>query len=364
LIRRDMFFGRAVLPVTWVADVATRAEFRGQGLASTVLALAERHMRQEGSVLGLLRTACPEYYQRRGWVRFGRGCYSSGPATQILARLLESTVRPRLGLGPDPRPLYIRYWRHYEQAALEQIYAEHTERAFGLPVRGRDYWRWLIERHGYDHIYLAVEGTPQPEIEDTLSSAVGFAVAKDGRILELFTIGRRPDAARALLARICGDAIENDLRGVRLDAPPDHLLHRVVGESECPWRGGPRSDPVLMVRLLSPKRLVSLLSQELAARIQAIHRKFPAELGLTVDGEQFVLQVTPGRSWLRSRLNGRQRLLCSSAHFALLLLGQLDWNNPTEAACVMLPNRRSQELARDLLPLVPLWFPPWDDHPA
>ena len=48
LIRREMRFGAATLPIAYVADVATLPEYRGRGYASALLAAAEQKMCEEG----------------------------------------------------------------------------------------------------------------------------------------------------------------------------------------------------------------------------------------------------------------------------------------------------------------------------
>ena len=87
LIGRDMQFGAATLPISYVADLAILPEFRGRGYASALLDAAERRMRQEGALLGLLRTSEPDFYRRRGWVVCGRHSYSAAGCHHVLAHL-------------------------------------------------------------------------------------------------------------------------------------------------------------------------------------------------------------------------------------------------------------------------------------
>jgi predicted acetyltransferase len=63
LSARDMRFGTATLPISHAADVATLPEYRGRGYASALLDAAERKMRRDGAVLGLLHASDPGFYQ-------------------------------------------------------------------------------------------------------------------------------------------------------------------------------------------------------------------------------------------------------------------------------------------------------------
>ena len=80
LVRREMRFGRLLLPVGLVVDVVTAPEYRGHGCATGLLQAARKQLLADGAVLGLLRTNMPRFYARRGWTVCGRHCYSSaGP---------------------------------------------------------------------------------------------------------------------------------------------------------------------------------------------------------------------------------------------------------------------------------------------
>ena len=225
LIYREMRFDRLTLPTTWLADLATLPEYRGRGCASALLAAAEQRLRDEGTVLALLRTDQPRFYARRGWVLCGRPGSSVASPQRILSHLREQQPRDHEPWEPARRPLHIRYWRHVERAALQRLYRDGTRPASGPSLRSDAYWLWLIARRAWDRIYVAIEGSPRVELDDTLLPIVGYAFMKRGRLVELMTSPRRPDAAEKLLARACADALENGLREVRLDAFPGHPLH-------------------------------------------------------------------------------------------------------------------------------------------
>jgi GNAT superfamily N-acetyltransferase len=367
LIRREMCFGSQLLPITNVADVATSPEFCGRGYATALLESAERRMVEEGSVLGLLRTDRIQFYRNRGWTVCGRHSYSVASPHCILSYLKNSSPPPsRLSADkPGVRPLHIRYWRRFEQAALMRLYQENVSQAFGSYLRTEANWLWLANRGAYDHIYVAIEGTPRLELDDTLSRIVGYAVVKGGRIVELSASSGRPDALSEILMRICSDAIERDQRQMRLDAALDHPLHRVMAAA-----GGRHVRCVLddgygyMVRLLDPQRLVSSLHTEFLQRAQANQIRLPLELGICAGGRKLALRLTPQSSKLVEGYRGRSSLTCSQSQFVQLLLGHMDIAAEVDRDSLQASTRSTIQTTRALLPKLPLWYPAFDDLPA
>jgi len=362
---REMHFGACVLPVSYLCDLATLPEFRGQGCGSKLLEMAERRMVDNGAALGLLRTNNPRFYEKRGWVRCrGYDCSTAGPH-HILSQLneVESVDRsPFKNRDPD---LHIRFWRHVEQAALRRLYEEGTRGQFGSLVRSRAYWRWLVARQACDRIYIAIEGSPKLELDDTLSPVVGYAFAKEGRIVELVTSERRSDTDRRLLARICGDAIENDVHEIRLDAPCHHPLHQTIvaagGVSRC---SEDESGLVFMVKPLATERLFSLLGAELQKRAAEGRLAVPCEVALDIDGRKQTLAITSRSVELTYDRFGRSYLRCGAKEFTQLLLGQLDIDEAIAAGRITASTRLALQTARVLLPQLPFWCPPLDDLPA
>lgn len=362
---REMHFGASILPVSCVSDLVTLPEFRGQGCGTTLLKTAERRMVENGAVLGLLRTARPEFYQKRGWVRCGgMDCSTAGPR-HILSHLSEVGSRDR-SLRNRPAPhLHIRFWRHVEQAALWRLYEEGTRGTFGSLVRSEAYWRWLVARQACDRIYIAIEGSPKLALDDALHPVVGYAFAKEGRIVELVTSERRPDAAWRLLARICSDAIENDVHEIRLDAPRQHPLHQVIatagGVNRCSEHEG---GLVFMVKLLDTPRLISLLKPELHRRAAEGGLKIPCELGVAVDGQKRAFEITKRSVKLTQNGLGRSYVQCGEPELTQLLLGQLDIDEALATGRITVSTRLASETTRVLLPRLPVWRPPLDDLPA
>ena len=295
LTARDMRFGAATLPISYVADLAILPEFRGLGYASALLDAAERKMRREGAVLGLVRASEPEFYRRRGWVLCGRHSYSAAGCHQMLAHLRPHEV-PRIQplAAALPAPLHIRYLRRVELAAVIRLHEQHIRHAHGCYARTEAYWRWLINRRGYERIYVAIEGSPEIELDGTFSAIVGYAAAKNARLVELVSAPSRPDAATRLLARFCSDAIEQDLRDIRVELAPDHPLHSTLLAAGGVFRQQDvERGQAFMVNVLDAGRLVQALHAEFLTRLQADKRFAHRELGFVVGDQPWILEITP-----------------------------------------------------------------------
>jgi ribosomal protein S18 acetylase RimI-like enzyme len=366
LTARNIRFGVATLPISYVAGLAVLPEFRGRGYASALLDAAERAMRREGSVLGLLRASEPEFYQRRGWVVCGRHSYSAAGCHQVLAHLRPHEVpcvRPLA--AASPAPLHIRYLRRVELAAAIRLHEQHMRHAYGGYARTEASWRWLINRRGYERIYVAIEGSPEIELDGTFSAIVGYAAAKNARLVELVSAPSRPDAATRLLARFCSDAIEQDLRDIRVELAPDHPLHATMLAAGGAYR---RPDvergQAFMVKVLDPGRLVQALHPEFLVRLQADKRFAHRELGFVVGGQPWILEITPHSSRLSAARVRRTYLRCGGPQFVQLLLGHLDVRQAVADGLVAVSNQLALDAACTLLPPLPLWYPPLDDLPA
>jgi len=366
LIRREMRFGAATLPVAYVADVATLPEYRGRGYASALLAAAEQRMRAEGALLGLLRTSEPDFYRRRGWIVCGRHTYSVAGCHHVLAQLRElepSSLRRFKAAGPPA--LHLRYLRRVELAAVIRMHEWQTRQAYGSFARSEAGWRWLVNRRGYYRIYVAIEGSPEIELDGTFSAIVGYAAARNERIVELATTPERPDAAARLLARFCSDAVERDLREIRVDLPPNHPLHSTLLASQGVFRQLELDrGRAFMVKVLDTARLVSALHAELRSRLRFEKPNAQRELGFVIGEQPLALEITPDASRLTRRRLGRPHVRCEWPQFWQLLLGHLDVQQAASQGALFVSNRRGFDLAGALLPQLPLWYPPLDDLAA
>lgn len=367
--RRDMNFGCVQLPIAGVHDVATALEYRGHGFATALMQASEHKMRQEGAIVALLRTGCPKFYARLGWAPCARHSYSLASPREILARIALLTP------GPPPRPLEgdsashqeplgIRLWRRVEQDALCELYARNTHGQFGPLARDDAYWRWLINRRGYDRIYVAIHGSDRLDLEQGLPSIVGYAAVKQGRIHEMMTNGEER-VAIGLLARCAADAIERDCQPVIFHGPPGHPLHELIAGGQGEYHGQliDHGD-VHMAKLLAPMACLERLSPLFFERARAAGWRLPCELGLAVGDARYHVVVSRRAAHVATGKLGRSFLTLSPRPFTQLLLGHLDVADACLAGRITASTRVALQLAATLFPLVPLWLPPFDDLPA
>ncbi len=365
MTHRSMHFGNMVLPVSVFSDLVVLPEYREQNCVESLLQAAERALVSSGSQLGFLRTRDPDFFVRHGWTICTRHSYSTAGARDILSRLHDRPVSPRDPLAPEAIPLNIRMWRHVELAALTRLYEEQTRAAHGPLVRSDAYWQWLISRRAYDRIYVAIEGPDKMELNDALSPIVGYAVMREGRIVELITAGHQPDAAQQLLARACGDAIEHDLHHVRLDAAPNDPLHQILADA-----GGQRcyhesdSGEVTVIKMVDPRKFLVASLDSLYQRAKAAELSLPCELGLLVDGQRYLLSVRPRTVKFIADKLGRSYIECGRNGLTKLLLGHLDVAEAVASGRLLASTRVASEAARTLFPQLPFWRPTFDDLPA
>ncbi|MFZ1934974.1 MAG: GNAT family N-acetyltransferase [Thermoguttaceae bacterium] len=358
IAHRTMLFGPARLAVASLGWLGVAAEHRGHGLGTHLLREAESQMRADGALLGMIRTSIPRFFRQRGWTTCGQPSYRRANACAIRARLLESGMIPR-----PKRRLHIRPWLQWEQGALARIYASHD--AYGPLERTDAYWQWLLARHGYDEVYVALQGPELLELGEVSTHVVGYAATRGEQIVELMTAPDRPRAAAELLARCCGDAIENDRHCVLLHAEPSHALFRIFDEAAGPTSAQtPEQGEVCMVRLLDPLELLRRLADQFDRRATEAGLRRPSDLGLMVDGRKYRLEFNRRGVAVESQHVGRSYLGLNTADLTRLLLGQLDFDAAVADGRIECSSALAREAGSILFPPLPFWRPLWDDLPA
>ena len=368
---REMRFGNRTLPVALLDQLATLPEHRGQGIASALLAQAERQAVATGAALAMLTTSGPTFFRKRGWNSAATNCFSRANAREILASLHDTQCERPQNIVPGreesaEESLTIRLWRHVEQAALMRMYSENTAESFGPLVRSEDYWRWLISRRAFDRIYVAIEGPNKLDLCDDWAPIIGYAVMREGRILELMTsrrvsVDRRRDAARQLLARACGDAIENDQHSVRLDAPLGQPLHEILAASGRFTQTDSDGGNTHMMKLFRPLDFLDSLRGELYARAKRAELVQPVELGLLVGGEKYRLALSPRSIQLSKGKLSRSYLELTGQQLGQLCLGGLDVRQAIATKQIAASTRVAVDTAAVFFPQLPLWRPAWDE---
>lgn len=255
---RELYLLDTVVPVAWIVELAALSDFGGSRLAGQLITAAESKMRSEGAALGLVRTDSPALFAQAGWTRWGRFTQTRTGTRETLAhisgrRAPQARSVESVNATPRPTSFTTRLWRHVEQSALERIYHANAIRCIGAPVRTSDYWRWLVSRHAFDAIYVAVVGRDRWSLDG--KGIVGYAVVKNDRVVEMLAAPRRLDALEELATRVCGEFIEHDRSNLFLEGSADHPWHR-----ELRVAGG-RTETldndhgqVLMAKVLDPTR--------------------------------------------------------------------------------------------------------------
>ena len=396
--RRTMQFGSIRLPAAGLHWLGVEPAFRSGGLGMRLLAAAENLMADQGGLIGLIRTQIPHFFRRTGWALCGHHSHSRAGAHDIIAEMIARDLRPGLlrdslrGLrgrsckkllqGSRRKRLRIRCWRRMEIPALLRIYDRNTLGMSGPLERTAAYWQWLVNRRGYDRLYVALDGPDLFELDETRTHIVGYAAIRGGQILELMaepggeTGPRKHSVLVKLLARACDDAIEQGHNYVTYHGHPQDCLHDLFTAAGGTHHREARDDngEVLMARLLRPSRVLDLLAPELHARLQAggdvafAKTPMPGRLSLNVDGRRYVILI--GRKGVAVQ-TGRMAIFGAANHaglnvadFTRLVLGQFDWTSPLSESSIRVSTPATAVLLRLLFPPLPLWRPPLDDATA
>jgi GNAT superfamily N-acetyltransferase len=356
MTRRMMQFGSLSLPVAGLQGLATAANCRGQGLGTHLLSAAEKHMVEAGALVGLLRTRVPHFFRRTGWALCGDSAGCSASPHAVLGRLLEQG----LGLQRTAR-IQVRPWRRWEEESVARVYRQGLAGSYGTLERSSAYWHWLLERRAYDQFYVALDGPDLFDLQESSTRLVGYAAVKGDRIVELVTARERRKATIELLARTCGDAIEQDHRRIVLNVPAGSpALGFFCGEPQMSpdWNHEPME--CCMARLLDPLRLMRVMCGVFAGRAKEAGLARPLELGLFVEGQKYQLEIADSVRVSRGTF-GRSYLRLNVADFTRLLLGQLDWDRALEEGRVIPSTGLAREAGRALFPALPFWRPMLDD---
>jgi predicted acetyltransferase len=356
--KRAMHFGDRQLPISVVNGLATIPESRQAGYGRRLMALAEEAIRNDGSVLGVLRTKIPYFFRSCDWALCGRHCVSRARTRDVLAQISQREAPAYV--QPDV-PLRIRPWRQVELPSLMRLYQGTTSLGHGAYDRTEAYWRWLISRKAFDHIFVAVKGPDKFDLDDN-ESIVGYVFTRQDQVLELMADPRYPSAHIQLLARACGEAIERDAHAISYQGPSNDPLHQLFRQAggevqHNEWQQG----EVTMVKLFEPWVFLQSLLPELHRRAELAALTRPTELGLCVDGQKYLLVLSRRSAKLQSGRLGRSYLTCNGAELTRMLLGHADLREASEQGRVEPSTRVALELGRVLFPELPMWRSMLDD---
>jgi predicted acetyltransferase len=357
LTHRVMHFGPVKVPVAGLGWLATSPRCRHEGLGTYLMTAAERRMAESGAMIGLLRTRIPHFFRRTGWALCGRPTCCAAGAHAVLACLLERGMNPH-----RHHRLHIRPWRRWEECGLARVYQQNVAGSYGPLERSRAYWHWLLERRGFEQIYVALDGPDPWDLQETSTQLVGYAAVHGSQIVELMTAPDRRKAAWELLARVCGDAVEHDHQTIVLHGPCGSPIFDIFDEAGGRQIGHASGhEEVLMARLLNPIGLLRSLRSEFLRRAQDAGFGRGVELGLMVEGRKFQIEIRRDRTEVAESQIGRSYLRMNVADFTRLVLGQLDWDVSLAEGRVQPSTAIARDAGLALFPPLPLWRPPLDD---
>ena len=363
---RDIQFGDVQIPVGFLCEMATAPEFRKQGIGTALLEQAEQLMLEQGAILGILRTPAGSFYRDHGWSVGGQHSYSVTSPRSILSLLrqtvLEEEPETTNPLEEPQKPLNVRIWRHVEQEALMRLYKQNLSGKFGAIVRTDATWRWLLNRHSFEQVYVAIDGPKKLTIESGFDSIVGYAIVKHGRILELLTDESRPDIVPDLLERVCSDVIEQKDVPVRLDAPDGDPLHQLMKDAGGEFlRRTVVGGEVILSKVFNPLTLLKQVRHLLNDRAQAANIPLPASLGLVLDGKAYTLTLTPRSAKVTRGKTGKSHLTMTKSVFSQLLLGVYSAEDAFEANEIEASTKVAKHLGMTIFQQLPGHMPPLDD---
>ena len=300
--------------------------------------------------------ALPCFFRRTGWALCGGSFRGAANPHQILARLLEQGLVLRRRARIQVRP-----WRRWEEDAIARVYRQNLPGSFGLLERTRAYWHWLLERRAYDRFYVALDGPDLWDFKETSTRVVGYAAIRGEKIIELLTVPGRKKVLIELLARACGDAIEQDQRQIALHGPANgpalDFFHCPPDPAQFAQR---EQTDVCMARLLDPLGLLRKLCCLFTQRATEAGLARPVELGLLVDGRKYQIDIV-GSGRATADTLGRSYLRLNVADFTRLVLGQLDLDQAVTEGRVEPSTALAHDAARVLFPRLPYWRPLLDD---
>ncbi|MCA9101440.1 MAG: GNAT family N-acetyltransferase [Planctomycetales bacterium] len=365
MTRRVLQFGPLRHGVSGLQHFATLPEHRQRGYGRTLLGLAEDLMAEDGSGLGIVQTAVPKFFCRRGWAVCGRHCYSRAGVRDLLAQLSADGTRwPK-------HPLKIRPWRQVELPDLMRLHRQWSDQFDGATQRTEAYWRWIVGRGDHDRIFVAIDGADPAAADDDVpcnakeSQIVGYLVMRDDRILELATDPGHATAAHELLARAASEAIERDCHVITLLAPPNDPLHETFRQARgTSVHNEIDQGEVFMIKVLDVLDLMRSMCPLLHDRAAAAGITRPTEFAIAADGQRYRVLLTRRSVKVSRERSGRRTLTCSGAELTRLLLGHNGIEEAIDAGRAKVSSRVVAEIVSTILPARPLWYTPWDFGPV
>lgn len=403
LIPRTLQHDGQQISAMLIAELVTAAPWQRRGLARHLVRAAQQIAREQGAQLLLARSKVSQLFSSLDWKEGSLQWSSLADARQVLAKLALWSHPSQRELFPDDQPpmmfplgrgapaaslpVIVRPLRRIDYVALRELYAQASTQMRGWPARSDDYWDWLLGKGSCDSMLVAAVRDPKGTAALGSERLVGYAFAREGRLVEHLVLPGYSDAAEQLLARVCGDVLESDRGEIRVDAPLLSPLHEQLraagGQTVTPQQTcGER----WMVLPLSVNRLLEqslpLITERAARAAESKTATLSLRIGTVRSGQQRSDTVTlragdettirqPFRQYRLQLYRSGVKLVeaaatspsitCSEACLGMLLLGQWSVESAIARGELQASSTAAAKLAETLFPSQLWHFPPLDD---
>jgi hypothetical protein len=358
ITNRTVYWGGERIVSAGLFDLVALPEYDEPAGTGELLAAAEDRLREEGVVLAMTRTPRPERYERLGWVGVRRDGFSRAGAHDVLAHL---TAQPHA--DRRERKYRVRTWRHVETEKLAGVYSQVACEMFGPVWRNEKYWHWLVGRKDHDFILLA-EGPRPRALRGGERPCVGFAVARQDRLIELLALPGHESAAVALLWRACREIVERGFHTVSLFLPVEDPMHELLltaGGQWCPIDSKPPGR--LICKIFQFDRYVERMFAILHRRARAAGLSLPCRIAFDVDGRSMLFALTRRSARLDregSPSKETPRIQCTMDDLQRLLVGRLDVCAASERGVLQCSDPAAKAAASCLFSPLFAWQSLWD----
>lgn len=350
LIHRGGWFGGSLLPVGGLVDLACLPEFRASGIERHLLETAQRRLRDQGAIVGLVRTRRTSLFREAGWSPASWQGWSQVAVTDLLAHL-PPHARPR-----RRRRLKVRIWRRVELDRLMPVYRHGVRNQWGGVERSEPYWRWLCSRNAHTEIIVADHSKRRADQPDQSAAIVAFAVICGDQIVELVHRPGHELAGPLLLSRACQDAIERDHRTISLHTRASDPLHELLVTAGGTWQSPTSSHcELLMCKLFDARGWIEHLQPLLCRRATAAGITLPCEIGIHTGDQRYRLRLTDFASRLVPDARAAAEVVCQAEDFGPLLLGNADSRTLERQGKLVTRRRELSKTIRALFPPVVYW---------
>ncbi len=366
--RRTIRFGPAKCKVGALRWLHVSPEFRGSDLPFCLLEQLEQHARRVGLHLAFSWNRHPQLLEGGGWASVYRPPVIELTVEHVLAEVLARGLLPLKRSRPK---MVIRPVRLWDVPSLTTLYEESVRESWGAFERSQAYWKWLVDRRGFDQFYVAVPGGEAPEDSPAMPMTapqriLGYYVRRGWRIVEFVAPSSR-SLAIELLVHACREAKEQNRNWILIDLPAHSPLRRIVTSGRnVAAQHGEFEGPVLMAKVLDLIGLIQALlpyMQESALRrglrgpvalgLDVASRK----IGVTFDGQRCSLtRVDTLRHWIRLSSKELLQLLCGGGN-ELGLASILEVGRTASSPCAVY-------LAKAFFCAPRFWRSTFDDLPS